>query len=96
MLKAHQKRYLKSLAHAKKPIVILGANGLTPAVIAEIDNALNHHELIKVRIRSEDSAARIAMLENICKTLAAELVQRIGHTATLFRGNPDQSRVQLP
>ena len=49
-----QKQYLKGLAHALKPVVQLGGNGFTEGVLAEIDNALAHHELIKVKVPSED------------------------------------------
>ena len=49
-----QKQFLKGLAHPLKPVVQLGGNGLTEGVLAEIDNALNHHELIKVKVPSDD------------------------------------------
>ena len=49
-----QKQYLKGLAHSLKPVVQLGGNGLTEGVLAEIDNALSHHELIKVKVPTDD------------------------------------------
>ena len=89
-----QKRHLKTLAHARKPIVIIGDNGVTPAVLHEILLALDHHELIKIRVNAEDRAAREAMIEGICATSGALLVQRIGHIATLFRRNPEAPRIE--
>ena len=53
-LTTKQKQFLKGLAHSLKPVVQLGANGLTEGVMAEIDNALSHHELIKVKVPSDD------------------------------------------
>ncbi len=82
-----QKRHLKTLAHARKPIVIIGDNGVTPAVLHEILMALDHHELVKIRVNAADRAARDAMIEEVCATSGALLVQRVGHIATLFRRN---------
>ena len=53
-LSTKQKQHLKGLAHPLKPVVMLGNNGLTEGVLAEIEQALEHHELIKVKIASED------------------------------------------
>ena len=91
-----QKRHLKTLAHARKPIVIIGDNGVTPAVLHEILLALDHHELIKIRVNAEDRPAREALIAAICTTTEATLVQRNGHVATLFRRNPDAPRIVLP
>ena len=55
ILSTKQKQFLKGLAHHLSPVVMLGGNGLTEGVLAEIDNALNHHELIKVKIAGAES-----------------------------------------
>jgi len=91
-----QKRHLKALAHPRKPVVIIGDSGVTPAVLHEILLALDHHELIKIRVNAEDREAREAMIGEICATTEATLVQRIGHIATLFRRNPETPRIELP
>lgn len=91
-----QKRHLKALAHHRKPVVIIGDSGITPAVLHEILLALDHHELIKIRVNAEDREAREAMIEEICATADAALIQRIGHIATLFRRNPEAPRIELP
>lgn len=61
-LSTKQKQHLKGLAHGLKPVVLMGANGLTEAVLAEIEIALNHHELIKVKIASEDRETKTLLL----------------------------------
>jgi len=91
-----QKRHLKALAHHRKPVVIVGDNGITPAVTHEILLALDHHELIKIRVNAEDRQAREAMIAEICAATDAALVQRIGHIATLFRRNHERPRIELP
>jgi RNA-binding protein len=96
MLKNTQKKHLKSLAHNKKPIVIIGNNGLTSAVLEEIDKALLFHELIKVKINAEERAERDVIIQKIKSELLAELVQRVGHVAIFFRRNPETSRITLP
>ncbi|MEI2784083.1 MAG: ribosome assembly RNA-binding protein YhbY [Candidatus Competibacter sp.] len=91
-----QKRHLKALAHHRKPVVIVGDGGLTPAVMHEILLALDHHELIKIRVNAEDREAREAMIAAICAGSEAALVQRVGHIATLFRRNHEAPRIELP
>ncbi|WP_194757360.1 ribosome assembly RNA-binding protein YhbY [Aliidiomarina indica] len=80
-----QKQFLKGLAHPLKPVVLLGANGLTEGVIAEIDGALEHHELIKVKVPDEDRELRTAIYEAIARETAASQVQVIGKTLVLYR-----------
>jgi RNA-binding protein len=91
-----QKRHLKALAHPRKPVVIVGDSGITPAVIREIALALDHHELIKIRVNADDREAREIMILDLCKETGATLVQRVGHIATLFRRNHDAPRIELP
>ncbi len=89
------KRYLRSLAHALKPVVRLGQHGLTEAVSKELNGALEHHELVKVKLSTSDKEARLVQLEALCKSVRAECVQQIGHTATLFRRNVKNPVIQL-
>ena len=95
-LTATQKRYLRQLAHDQRPVVLIGAAGLSNAVIAELDAALGHHELVKVRIRSGDRDQREATITQMCRETDAQLVQRIGHTAVLYRRHPQKPRIRLP
>lgn len=96
MLTNNQKKYLKSLAHSKKPVVIIGHNGLTSTVLEEINKALLHHELIKVKVNAEEREQRAIMIQQIGRETAAELIQRVGHIATFFRPNPESPKIQLP
>ncbi|WP_045225855.1 ribosome assembly RNA-binding protein YhbY [Methyloterricola oryzae] len=89
-MKSEQKKQLRARAHALKPVVITGQAGLTPAVLSEINLALEHHELIKVRINADDREMRKEMAQQICSDLGADLVQSIGHIVTLYRKRPEQ------
>jgi len=80
-----EKKALRAKAHSLKPSVIIGQHGLTEAVLAEIDVALNAHELIKVRIRGADKIKRTGLCEQMEKQLNAEVVDQIGFIAVLHR-----------
>lgn len=82
-----EKKKLKAQAHPLNPVVIIGQAGLTPAVIKEINLALDVHELIKVKIRAERDE-RSVIRDNICAETQAELIQSIGQIAVLYRKNP--------
>jgi RNA-binding protein len=84
------KKDLKSKAHHLKPVVMLGAKGLTPAIIAETDNALLTHELIKIKINGAEKDDRLSIAQQLCSQLKAELVQLIGSTAVVYRKNEDK------
>ncbi len=84
-----QKKQLKAQAHSLNPVVMLGQAGLTPAVLKEIDLALQAHELIKVKLKAE-RLERQSYADDICRATGAELVQSIGQVAVLFRKNPIQ------
>ncbi len=94
-LSESQKRQLRRLGHKLKPVVIIGANGLTPAVNDEVAIALERHELIKVRVNAADRESRDTMITTLCADNDAELVQRIGHVALIFRRNKEKPRVTL-
>lgn len=83
------KKSLKAQAHHLKPVVLLGAKGLTEAVIAETDIALLAHELIKVKINGAEED-RLIMAAELCEQLHAELVQMIGNTVIMYRKNEDK------
>ena len=85
------RRRLRSRAHPLDPVVIVGASGLTPSVLAEVDRALDDHELIKVRLASGDRAQRLDYIARICDELGAEQVQNIGRIAVLFRERVEES-----
>ncbi|WP_340680881.1 ribosome assembly RNA-binding protein YhbY [Paraglaciecola sp.] len=90
-----QKQFLKGLAHPLKPVVQLGQNGLTEGVLAEIDNALNHHELIKVRVTSENRDDKALIVEAIVRETKAIKLQLVGHVLTLFKQS-EERKIDLP
>ena len=89
-MKAELKKQLRAKAHALKPVIITGQAGVSPAVLLEINAALDHHELIKVRVNAEDREQRRELTDMICTETGAELIQAIGHVITLYRENPDK------
>ena len=95
-LTSAQNRFLRGQAHGLKAMLQVGGKGVTAALVAEIDGALEHHELIKVKVGGEDRDARDAMIDEIAERTGAALVQRIGHTAVLFRPSKDKRPIVLP
>jgi RNA-binding protein len=91
-----QLRFLRGRAHALKPVIQIGTNGLTPGVLLETRRALADHELIKLRIQAADRSARDALLAELVRDTGSALVTRIGHVAVLFQANPKLSKFPLP
>jgi RNA-binding protein len=74
----------------------VGGKGVTPALVAEVGQALEDHELIKVKVAAEDREARAELIDAIVDGTGAALVQRIGHTAVLYRPSRDKRQIVLP
>lgn len=96
VLTAAQNRFLRGQAHGLKAMLQVGGKGVTDAVVAEVAAALEHHELIKVKIAATDREARDAIIEALIGRSDAALVQRIGHVAILYRPSEDHRRIVLP
>lgn len=96
VLTSAQTRFLRGQAHGLKAMLQVGGKGVTAAVIAEVDQALEHHELIKVKVAGDDREARAAMVDALASGTGAALVQRIGHTAVLYRPSRDKRQIVLP
>ncbi|WP_223670630.1 ribosome assembly RNA-binding protein YhbY [Kangiella shandongensis] len=90
-----QLKFLRSKAHKLKPVVMIGDKGLTENVLEEINNALNHHELIKIRIRTEEREDKKSIIKAICDKCKAQEVQVIGHILALYRRS-DDAKIILP
>lgn len=88
------KKRLRAEAHSHKPVIMIGQAGLTPAVLAEVEIALDCHELIKIKIRAERDE-RKSIGEEIVTATGAELIQTIGQIAVLYRPNPEK-RIKQP
>ena len=98
-LSESQKKHLRGLGHQLKPLIMVGDAGLSDSLLAEFEGTLDHHELIKVRVRVGDRAARDAIIDRLCADSGANLVQRIGNVALLYRPNlkkKPERRIQLP
>lgn len=91
-----QKRYLRGLAHNLKPVIHTGNKGVTPALLKEFSNALDQHELVKVKLGSDDRAARAALIPELAESAQAQVVQSIGKVACFYRRNDEQPKLALP
>lgn len=94
-LSPRQARYLRSLAHALEPIVRVGANGVTDAVVAKTDAELEHHELLKVKVDGDRDVVADAA-ERLSKGTRGDLVQIIGKTVILYRRRKKEPSIRLP
>jgi putative YhbY family RNA-binding protein len=90
------RQLLKGRAHRLDPVVMVGADGLTPAVLAEVDRALTAHELIKVRVMGGDGGTRERYLGEICAATGAAPVQHIGKILVVYRARPAEERPATP
>ena len=98
-MQGYQKQYLKGLAHAIKPSVLIGQKGLQDSVLDAIQTALNTHELIKIKfIDFKEKDIKKDLTGALVKQSGAELVATIGHTAILYRQqeDPKKRKIQLP
>ncbi len=87
---------LRARAHHLQPVVMIGNDGLTPAVLHEIDVNLNAHELIKIRVFADERPIRVTLLAQIADQLDAAPVQHIGKLLVLFRPLPDERKPAKP
>ena len=89
-----ERKALKARAHSLDPVVQIGDQGLTSAVIREIDRSLKAHELIKIRAFNDERDERAAWLEEICSALHAAPVQHIGKILVVWRENPELTKAR--
>ena len=94
-LNVKQRKHLKALAHHYKPVVFIGNAGVTAPVIQEIELALAHHELLKIRLPGVARTERTQMLKKICESTGASAVQEIGRVAIIYR-QAEKPRIVLP
>lgn len=89
-----QRKHLRKLAHSLDPVVYVGEAGISEPVIAALDAALRDHELVKVRLRQPQD--KKAMAATLAERSGAELCGLLGHTAILFRRNPENPGIEVP
>ncbi|MDJ0784159.1 MAG: YhbY family RNA-binding protein [Desulfosarcinaceae bacterium] len=98
-MKSRQRKYLRGLAHKLKPVVYVGQKGITAALASAIHEALDTHELIKVKfVEFKEKDQKAAITAQIAADSGAILAGLIGHTAIFYRPHrdPEQRRIQLP
>ena len=93
-LTTSERRALRADAHHLDPVVMIGGDGLTPAVVKETDSALKAHGLIKVRVLGDDRAAREEIFAQLCDQLNATPIQHIGKLLVIWRPIPDKDNAQ--
>jgi len=96
MLTKEQKKYLRTLAHNRDTIIWTGQQGITANLLAEINFALDHHELIKIKIRAGTRESREQTASAICQQAGAEPVQKVGNVIVLYRRNMQEPKIVLP
>ncbi len=96
VLTSAQTRFLRGQAHDLKAMLQVGGKGITDSLVAELELALENHELVKIKVGAADREARDAMIDQLVTRTGAALVQRIGHTATLYRASTEKRHIVLP
>lgn len=84
-----EQRRLKAIGHKLKPVLTIAGNGLSDSVLAELERALNDHELIKVKLAVGEREVRDELVEELASRSGAEAMQRIGNTVLLLRRSPE-------
>ncbi len=94
-LDGKQRRRLRALGHHLAVVVQVGHEGVTPGVLAALEQALFDHELVKVKLSSEDREARKEQGQALASGTGAEVAQVLGRTVLLYKADPDQPRIEL-
>jgi len=95
-LNSKQRRYLRSLAHALIPVVMVGANRITDAVVSKVDDELENHELIKVKFLDADRDVVQEGNVKLCGATQSTSVQIIGRVLVLYRRRSEEPTIRLP
>jgi RNA-binding protein len=95
-LSESQKKLLRGLGHQLKPVIIVGDAGLSDSLLNEFRSTIDHHELIKVRIRAGDRQTRDSLIDELCAKESAHLVTRIGNVALIYRRNKEKPKIPMP
>ncbi len=95
-LTGKQRRHLRALGHALTPLVHLGKGGLSPALVAQVDQALTDHELIKIKMLDAADVDRHVAADELASQTHSQVAQVLGFTILLYRPDPDEPRITLP
>lgn len=96
MLTGKQRRHLRALAHALRPLVQLGKDGIDDGVVAAVSQALLDHELVKVKLGEAAGLDRHQAADDLARRTASEVAQVLGNTILLYRPHPEQPTIVLP
>ena len=91
-----QKKYLRKLGHQLRPVIFIGNSGLSESVLTELFSTINHHELIKIKIKASNRIIRDQIIDEICKKTSTQLVTQIGGIALIYKKNPETPKIKLP
>lgn len=95
-LNGRQARHLRALAHHLDPVVQVGKDGVTDAVVRAAWQALHDHELIKVKLPQLEKHERQEMAQHLKRALSAQIVDEVGRVLVLYRRHPDKPKIKLP
>ncbi len=95
-LSKKQLKALRAKCHDLKAVIMLGQKGLTEEVLNELEIALTHHELVKIKLSIDDRDLRKQMITEICEKSHSQEVQSIGKTVSIYRVNSDKAVIELP
>lgn len=95
-LTGKQNRHLRALAHSLKPVVQIGKHGWTDATRQQVDDALDDHELIKVKVASESPLELAQLAASLETDLGAHVAQSIGSILVAYRPHPKNPKIRLP
>jgi len=95
-LSESQKKFLRGLGHQLKPVIMIADAGLSDSLLNEFCSTIEHHELIKIRVRASDQETRDSIICDLCNKGSAELVTRIGNVALVYRRNDEKPQIPLP
>ena len=96
VLSKKQIKFLRAKCHDLKAVIMMGQKGLTEEVLSEIEIALTHHELVKIKLSADDRELRKQLIAEICEKSQSQEVQSIGKTLSIYRVNPDKAVIELP
>ena len=95
-LTKNQIKFLRTRCHELKPVIWLGQKGFSDEVLNELEIALDHHELVKIKLGIDDKEKRQQMIDAICKKSTSEKIQAIGKTVSVYRLNTKKPVIALP
>ncbi len=96
MLTGKQRRHLRALGHELKVVVQVGKNGIDPGLVAAVDQALNDHELVKIKVADNADLDRHEAADSIASQTKSEVAQVLGNTVLLYRPDPLEPEITLP